>query len=301
MPDALPSTDALTTVRDWIRFVNTRLANSELSYGHGTDEPWDEAVALVAGTLRLPPDRIEPMLDARVLHEEGVDLADRLRRRIDERVPVPYLVGRAWLAGIEFEVDERVIVPRSPIAGLLDEGLDPWLGAREPQRILDLCTGSGCLGLLAALAFPEAEVLLSDVSADALAVAEANVVRLGLSERVSCVLSDGLAAVPTEPWDLVICNPPYVDAQDLASMPAEFHAEPALALDGGEDGMDLVARWLPGIGELLADDGLLVLEVGNSAPALLARFPALTLTWPELPTGGTGVALVTQAALAELA
>ena len=294
---ARPSAE-LITVRDWIRYANTELDRAPLHFGHGTDEAWDEAVALIGGWLRIPPDRLETMLDARVLAGEGEQLLALLRRRIDERVPVPYLVGRAWQVGLEFVVDERVLVPRSPIAQLLDDGLDPWLGDRVPRRILDLCTGSGCLGIVAALVFPEAEVVLADVSEDALAVAADNVRRFGLGDRVTTVASDGLEAFAgAEPFDLVICNPPYVNAADLAAMPAEFRAEPSLALAGGEDGLDPVARWLPDIARLLGEAGLLVLELGNSAPALLERFPALDVVWPELEQGGVGVVLVEREAL----
>lgn len=283
----------LLTVRDWIRYANTEFDRAELHYGHGTDEPWDEAVALVGGWLRIPPDRLEPMLDARVTAGEGEALAAAIRRRVDERVPVPYLVGRAWQAGLEFVVDEHVLIPRSPIAQLLEEGLDPWLGESAPRRILDLCTGSGCLGILAALAWPEAEVVLADVSEKALAVAEKNIERFALGDRVHTLASDGLAGiVADEAFDLVLCNPPYVDAADLATMPAEFGHEPELALAGGEDGLDLVAAWLPELGGCMATEGLLVLELGNSAHALGQRFPDLPLIWPELERGGVGVVLV---------
>ena len=299
--DGEDALDALSTVRDWIRWVNSRLDDADLFYGHGTDEPWDEAVALVGGALRIPPDRLEPMLDARVTRGEGAGLLALLERRIGERVPVPYLVGRAWLAGVEFVVDERVIVPRSPIASLLDEGLAPWL-VTEPLRILDLCTGSGCLGLLAALAYPDAEVVLADLSADALDVARVNIERLDLGDRVTVRQGDGPAALEEEaPFDLVICNPPYVDAADLAAMPAEFAREPAVALAGGEDGLDLVAIWLPALAAHMNEGGVLVLELGNSAPALGVRFPDLPVSWPTLEAGGTGVLVITAEDLGALA
>lgn len=283
---------SLITVRDWIRWTATRFGRSDLFYGHGTDEPWDEAVALVAGWLRIPPDRLADTLEARLTEDERDGLLDCVRRRIDDREPVPYLTGRAWQAGLEFEVDPRVLIPRSPIAQLLEEGVQPWLGDRVPQRILDLCTGSGALGIVAAVAFPDAEVVLADLSEPALEVAQRNLARHGLGDRVRTVVGDGFDALAGERFDLVLCNPPYVDAADLADLPPEYRHEPELALAGGADGMDLVARLIAAASAHMTDDGLLVLEVGNSVAALLARFPGLPLTWPDLPQGGVGVALI---------
>jgi ribosomal protein L3 glutamine methyltransferase len=297
MTETRATTD-LVTVRDWIRWSATRLGRGELHYGHGTDSPWDDAVALIGGWLRIPPDRLGEMLEARVTAAEGRDLEEAVRRRVEDRVPVPYLTGRAWLAGVEFEVDERVLIPRSPIAFLLEEGLQPWLGDLQPLRILDLCTGSGCLGILAALAFPESEVVLADLSEEALVLARRNVERHGLGDRVRVLQSDGFLGLGEEPsFDLILCNPPYVDEADLSAMPAEFAHEPELALAGGMDGLDLVDRLLDQGRAHLGADGLLVLEVGNSAAALLERRPELVLTWPELEQGGVGVALIEAAAL----
>jgi ribosomal protein L3 glutamine methyltransferase len=290
--------EELATVRDWVRWSATRLGRGELHYGHGTDSPWDDAVALVGGWLRIPPDRLGEMLEARVTTTEGRALEEAVGRRVEARVPVPYLTGRAWLAGVEFEVDERVLVPRSPIAFLLEEGLQPWLGDRRPLRILDLCTGSGCLGILAALAFPEAEVVLADLSEDALVLARRNVESQGLADRIRVLQSDGFLGLAEAPaFDLILCNPPYVDQADLDAMPAEFAHEPELALAGGGDGLCLVDRVLDRARAHLGPDGLLVLEVGNSAGALLERRPELVLTWPELEQGGVGVALIEAATL----
>lgn len=290
----------LVTVRDWVRWSATRLGRGELHYGHGTDSPWDDAVALVGGWLRIPPDRLGEMLEARVTTAEGRALEAAVGRRVEDRVPVPYLTGRAWLAGVEFEVDERVLIPRSPIAFLLEEGLQPWLGDRRPLRILDLCTGSGCLGILAALAFPEAEVVLADLSEDALVLARRNVERQDLGDRVRVLQSDGFLGLSQEPaFDLILCNPPYVDEADLSAMPAEFGHEPELALAGGSDGLDLVDRLLGQARAHLVAEGMLVLELGNSAGALLARRPELELTWPELEQGGVGVALIEASNLAD--
>ncbi len=288
----------LQTLRDWLRWTASQLARAELHYGHGTDSAWDEAVALVLGWLRVPEDRADVLLDARVTRQEAAMLAACLARRIDERVPVPYLTGLARFAGLEFEVDPSVLIPRSPMAELLHAGLQPWLGQRQPQFILDLATGSGCIGITAAMAFPEAEVVLSDIDADALRVAQRNVRRHGLEDRVRVVQGDLFAGLSDASFDVILCNPPYVDADDLASMPEEFRHEPIAALaGGGVDGLELVQRLLRAVPEHLRDGGLLVLEVGNSAPALLVREPRLKWLWPELEAGGFGVGIIDRADL----
>lgn len=286
----------LVTVGDWLRWTATRLGRAELHFGHGTTSAWDDAVALVLGWLRIPDDRGDALLGARLTEPERAALAECVRRRVEERVPTAYLTGRAFLAGLEFEVDPRVLVPRSPIGGLLEAGLQPWLGDRHPARILDLCTGCGCLGIVAAMLFPEAEVELADISEDALAVAEANVRRHGLEGRVHCLRSDAFEGLEGR-YDLILCNPPYVDAADLASMPPEYRHEPTIGLEGGEDGLALVERLVRAFPGHLTDDGLVVLELGNSAPALHRRFPELPVLWPELEHGGTGVALLEAAEL----
>lgn len=287
----------LATVGDWLRWAATRFANAGLFYGHGTSGPWDEAVALLTGTLRIPEDRLQLLLAASLLPSERKLLAEQIRRRIEDRVPMPYLTGLAHYGGLEFGVDPRVLIPRSPIQELLLAGLQPWLGDRYPRRILDLCCGSGCIGILAAHVFPDAEVVLADLSEDALAVARANVARHQLQERITERQSDLCEGLPTGTFDLVLCNPPYVNAADLADMPPEFSHEPGLALAAGEDGLDLVRRLLGQLPSCLSPDGLLVLEVGNSAPALQAATPELEWIWPELEAGGFGVALLEAAAL----
>lgn len=283
----------LHTVRDWLRFTASQLARAELHFGHGTDSAWDEAVALVLGWLRVPEDRADILLDARVTRQEAAALAACVARRIDDRVPVPYLTGLARFAGLDFEVDSRVLIPRSPMAELLAAGLQPWLGERQPGQILDLATGSGCIGIAAAMTFPEAEVVLADIDRDALELARRNVRRHGLGDRVRVVESDLFAELENVPFDLILCNPPYVDPADLASMPEEFRHEPLLALaGGGTDGLELVQRLLQAAPAYLREEGLLVLEVGNSAPALLAREPRLAWVWPELEAGGFGVGII---------
>lgn len=288
----------LQTVRDWLRWTASQLGRAELHYGHGTESAWDEAVALVLGWLRVPEDRAEVLLDARVTRQEAAALAVCVARRIDDRVPVPYLTGLARFAGLDFDVDPRVLIPRSPMAELLAVGLQPWLGARQPLQILDLATGSGCIGIAAAMTFSEAEVVLADIDGDALELAARNVRRHGLADRVRVVQSDLFGGLGDNSFDLILCNPPYVDPEDLANMPEEFRHEPMLALaGGGDDGLELVQRLLQAAPGYLQPGGLLVLEVGNSAPALLTREPGLEWLWPELEAGGFGVGIIDRAQL----
>ena len=227
--------------------------------------------------------------------EQARAISELLARRIDERLPAAYLTGKAWFCGLPFKVDERVLVPRSPIAELIANEFSPWLRA-APKRVLDLCTGSGCIGIACAYAFPGAEVLLSDISADALAVAQDNIALHELADRVSVCESDGLASVPGK-FDLIVSNPPYVDQSDLDAMPAEFHAEPVLGLASGNDGLDFTRELLSTAATALNDDGLLVCEVGNSWNALESAFPELPFIWMELEQGGHGVFVLTAAEL----
>ena len=229
----------LHTVRDFVRWGASRFNQAELWYGHGTDNAWDEALTLVLYGLHLPDEAGPELLDARLLDSEKVILLELLRRRIEERIPVPYITGEAWFAGLRFQVDERVLIPRSPVAELIERQFSPWL-ERNPERILDLCAGCGCLGIACAYAFPDAEIELSDISTDALDVAEQNVAGHGLRERVVVVESDVFAKVKGT-YDLIVANPPYVDAEDLAALPEEYHHEPMLALAAGVDGLDITA------------------------------------------------------------
>jgi ribosomal protein L3 glutamine methyltransferase len=287
----------MQTLRDVLRWSVSRFRQAGLFFGHGTDNAWDEARWLVLGALSLPHDSPDWVLDGRLSTPERERLSTLLRRRIVERVPTAYLLGEAWFAGLRFAVDQRVLIPRSPIAELLDAGLEPWLAGRQPERILDLCCGSGCIGIAAALRFPGARVDLADISSDALALARQNVQAHGVSESVRVIESDLFAAFGGETWDLILCNPPYVDAADMAALPAEFHHEPRLGLAAGKDGLDLVRRILAAARARLGDDGLLVLEVGNGAEALEAAFPETPFLWPEFENGGSGVALLAAADL----
>lgn len=290
--------DDLHTVRDYLRYASSQFSASPVFFGHGTDNVWDEAVHLVMRSLHLPLEDNTLFLDARLVREERQLLLERIRRRIDERVPVAYLLGEAWFMGMPFHVDERVLVPRSPIGELIENGFQPWLGSKPVERILDLCTGSGCIGIGAASVFESASVDLSDISTDALAVAETNIDLHELRGRVRTVQSDVFANISGQ-YDIIVSNPPYVDAEDLADMPDEFQHEPALGLAAGDDGLDIAHRIIAGAAEHLTPGGLLVVEVGNSWAALDEAYPELPLTWLEFSNGGGGVFAIAEQDLRE--
>lgn len=279
--------DQLHTVRDFVRWGASRFNAAGLCFGHGTDNAWDEAVALVCAALHLPLDSGGQVLDARLTTMEKGAVLDCFERRVGERKPAPYITGEAWFAGLRFTVDERVLVPRSPFAELIEREFRPWLSC-APERILDLCAGSGCIGIACALAFPDAEVDLADLSVDALEVADLNIVRHRLERRVRAIESD-LFEELEESYDLIVCNPPYVDADDYAEMPEEYRWEPELALAAGADGLDVVRRILRDAPDWLEDEGMLFVEVGNSALALEERYPEIAFTWVDLERGGDGI------------
>lgn len=281
----------LRTLRDHIRWAVSRFHAEQLYFGHGTDNAWDDARQLVLGAVHLPFEIADTYLDCRLEDDEIAQLRELLRRRIEERVPTAYLINEAWFCGLPFYVDERVLVPRSPIAEQIQRRFEPWL-AQEPARILDLCTGSGCIGIACAYAFEEAEVVLSDLSFEALEVANINIERHGLEERVYTVQGDGFDGLPEQRFDLIVSNPPYVDAEDFAEMPEEYHHEPALGLACGEDGLDLVRRMLAEAADHLTEKGLLVVEVGNSQVHVEASYPEVDFTWLEFEQGGHGVFLL---------
>ena len=283
----------LTTVRDYLRYAVSRFNAAQLFFGHGSDNAWDEAVYLTLHTLHLPLDRLEPFLDAHLLPHEREALLDIYRRRCEERLPAAYLTNEAWLGEHRFYVDDRVIVPRSFIAELLDEQLTPWI--EDPWGIasaLDLCTGSGCLAILTALAFPNAEVAAVDLSVGALSVAERNVADYHLTERVELIHSNAFASLQGRQFDLIISNPPYVNAESVAALPPEYLHEPELALGSGEDGLDFTRIILREAKKHLTDYGLLIVEIGHNRDDLEAAYPTLPFTWLDTAAGDQFVFLL---------
>ena len=284
--------DELRTVEDMVRWAVSRMSEAGLYYGHGTDNPADDALVLVAHALSLPWSMADGFRGARLTRSEREVVMPLLEQRILHKVPTPYITGVAWFCGRPYMVDERVLIPRSPIGELIEQRFAPWLAqGTEPARILDLCTGSGCIGIACAHAFPEAEVELLDLSFDALAVAEDNIEQHEVGDRVVALQSD-LYAAASGKYDLIVTNPPYVDADDMACLPQEYHHEPEMALAAGNDGLDLVHTILSEAKEYLTDDGLLVLEVGNSYPALIEAYPDLPFIWPEFERGGHGICIL---------
>jgi ribosomal protein L3 glutamine methyltransferase len=291
-------------LKDLLTHASQRLEAAQLAYGHGTGNAQDEAAWLVLWQLGLPLDSdLDALARRRITPEEQAAVQALIQRRIDTREPAAYLTGEAWLQGVPFHVDRRAIVPRSFIAELLAEGsIDPWLDDTS-RDVLDLCTGNGSLAVLAAMAYPDVRVTGADISADALAVARINVDRHGLQDRIELIESDGLAACPG-PWDLILCNPPYVNAQSMATLPPEYRAEPSLALDGNTgghlDGMDFVRTLLRDVPRCLRPHGVLVLEIGNERAHFEAAFPQLEAIWLETSAGDDQVLLLTLESLLAL-
>jgi len=285
---------ALCTLRDYIRWAVSRFIEAKLYFGHGTDNAWDEARHLVLGALHLPFETADRYLDCRLEDSERKHLHSLLQKRIKKRIPTAYLLGEALFCGLPFKVDERVLIPRSPIGELIGQQFAPWL-AEEPAKILDLCCGSGCIGIACAYAFEQAEVCLADLSTEALQVAQHNAQQHELGDRVYIVQSDGFDGLEGQRFDLIVCNPPYVDAKDLAAMPAEYQHEPRLALEAGEDGLALVRRILAQAADFLTEKGTLIVEVGNSQCHVEALYPEVDFTWLEFAEGGHGVFLLAAA------
>jgi ribosomal protein L3 glutamine methyltransferase len=296
----IPILHDLVTLRDWLRYAVSRFGEAKLSFGHGTDNAYDEAAYLLLHALHLPLDQLDPFLDARLTLDERSQLERLLARRIDQRIPAAYLTHEAWLGEFRFYVDERVLIPRSFIAELLPDGLAAYVGdAAQVTSALDLCTGSGCLAILLAHAYPGAEIDAVDLSPEALAVAQHNVAAYGLDERINLIRSDLFTNVPArERYDLVISNPPYVTALAMESLPPEYRHEPELGLAGGDDGLDTVRRILADAARFLAPGGTLVVEVGHNRDAVEQAFPQLPFVWLDTTSSSGSVFLLKREDLA---
>ncbi len=301
MIDTASLEEILTTPTDFIRWGASVMARAEakgqLYFGHGTDNALDESIRLVLGNLNLPQDCPEQLLNGKLLIAERHCLADKFKKRVEKRIPLPYLVQQATFTGLAFYVDERVLVPRSPIGELIEQGFAPWIDSDTVNNILEIGSGSGCIAIACAHYLPQAMVDAVDLSEDALAVATINVERYGLEEQVRLIHSNLFAALNGKRYNLIVSNPPYVDRQDLESMPAEYHAEPRMGLEAGEDGLDLVVQILLESATHLEENGVLICEVGNSAVALEALFPQVPWTWVEFERGGHGVFIIDRATL----
>lgn len=288
----------LMTIRDFLRWTVSRFNEEALCYGHGTENAWDEAIALILHTLHLPHDINPSILDAKLTASEREKIYQLIQRRIHERMPLPYLTHEAWFGGMTFYVDERVLIPRSPIAELIEQQFQPWL-TDEPRSILDVCTGSGCIAIACAKAFPDAHIDATDISADALAVAKINVVRHEVEDQVNLHQIDLFNSLPARQYGLIVSNPPYVDEFDLSTLPEEYLHEPKLGLEAGKNGLDIVIRILQQAKAYLSPNGILVVEVGNSEHALADAFPEIPFTWLEFQRGGDGVFMLNYEQLCE--
>ncbi|UCH42045.1 MAG: 50S ribosomal protein L3 N(5)-glutamine methyltransferase [Gammaproteobacteria bacterium] len=283
MPESL---QVLTTTRDFIRWGSSEFSRNELSFGHGFVSALDEARYLVLHALSLPYDWPDEYLDTSLTLEEREQVVKVLQLRVSSRQPAAYITRESWFCGLRFYVDERVLVPRSPMAELLSDHFEPWIDSSRVTRILDLCTGSGCIAIAAQYQFPDARVCASDISRDALEVAAINLAQHELSDHITLYQSDLFDAIPPQEFDLIVSNPPYVDAEDMSALSAEFKCEPELGLGAGEDGLQVVDRILAAAGAYLSDHGVLFLEVGNTQAALEQKYDFLPMTWVDLEYGG---------------
>ena len=288
----------LSSIRDWLRYAVSQFEDSDVFFGHGTSNAYDEAVWLIFGFLHLPHDTIENFLDAHLTSKEKKDLSFLIEKRINDKIPTAYLLNEAWLRDYKFYVDERVIVPRSLIAESLSENLYPWID--NPEKIysaLDLCTGSGCLGIMMAHSFQNAMIDLVDLSEKALQVAEINVNHYGLHDRIELIQSDLFNGLEGKKYDLIISNPPYVNQTSVDSFPMEFLKEPSMALGSGEDGLDHTIRIIHEAKQHLNDDGMLIVEIGHNKEILLKKFPKLQFQWLDVSLGNDFVFMLEKSQL----
>jgi ribosomal protein L3 glutamine methyltransferase len=297
MNDYAQAATELTTIKDLLRWATSRFNEVGIYFGHGTDNAWDEAVALVLRGLHLSYDDYPNVLDAKLTSKERLRLMDLLQKRIEERMPLAYLLQEAWFAGLKFYVDQRVLIPRSPIAELIEQQFLPWLEPDSVEQILDLCCGSACIAIACAVAFPDAQVDAVDIDADALAVAHKNVAYHQLEEQLRLYQGDLFYPLANKRYNLIVSNPPYVSGSEMQALPAEYRQEPSLALEAKEDGLAIALQILRQASVYLAEDGILVVEVGNSEKALVDRFPQVPFTWLDFARGGEGVFLLTAAQL----
>ena len=285
----------LDTLRDWLRYAVSRMGETKLAFGHGSTAAYDEAAYLLLHALHLPLDRLDPFLDAKLTQDEREKLRELFTRRIEERIPAAYLTHEAWLGDFRFYVDERVIIPRSFIAELIPGAIEPYVGSADGVKTaLDMCTGSGCLAILMAHAYADADIDAVDISSDALAVAQRNVSDYNLAARINLIRSDLFENLPEKSYDLVICNPPYVDAMAMETLPDEYRREPEIALSGGEDGLDAVRVLVKEAPRFLNHGGHLVVEIGQNRTAAETAFPRLPMTWLSTAASDDGVFIVTR-------
>lgn len=295
----IKETDELVTILDFLRFSLSCATEAQLYYGHGTDNVWDDMRSLILRSLSLPYE-VDPMLlNARLTTNEKKYLCQQLEKRINQRVPVPYLIKEAYFFDLPFYVDERVLIPRSPIAELIREQFSPWIEEDQVHQILDLCTGSGCIAIACCYAFPEALVDAVDISSEALAVAAINKERLEVDEQLTLIESDCFDAVPAKRYDIIVSNPPYVGKEEMQTLPDEYRHEPVLALETSNNGLSIVEKILKTAHAYLSDHGVLVVEVGNSEDALCKAYPSVPFTWLEMSHGGQGIFLLTKQQLEE--
>ncbi|HGJ5869438.1 50S ribosomal protein L3 N(5)-glutamine methyltransferase [Arsenophonus nasoniae] len=288
----------LHTIQDMLRWVISRFNAANIYYGHGTDNCWDEALQLVLPSLFLPLDIPQQLWVSRLTLSERHRIVERVLRRINEHIPVAYLTNKAWFCGHEFYVDERVLIPRSPIGELINKHLAGIIDY-EPATILDMCTGSGCIAIACAHEFPQAQIDAVDISVDALAVTEQNITAHGFADRIVPICSDLFLNMPPIKYNVMVTNPPYVDAEDMSDLPAEYLVEPKLALAAGSDGLKLVRRILANASRFLTENGVLICEVGNSMLHLIEQYPDIPFTWLKFEQGGDGVFMLTQKQLIE--
>jgi ribosomal protein L3 glutamine methyltransferase len=289
----------LATLRDFVRWSVSAFIEHEIHLGHGFDDPWDESMMLVLACVHLPWDIDPRVLDAKLTRAERTRVAAWVRQRVEERIPTAYITGEAWFAGLRFRADERVLIPRSPISELIEKHFEPWIEPGTVGAILDLCTGSGCIGIACAKAFPDAIVDCADLSEEALDVAEENVRINGVEGQVNLIYSDLFAALDGRSYDIIVSNPPYVDDADMAALPPEYRHEPEMALTAGQEGLDIVRRMLPKLARHLNPGGIAVVEVGNSRQALEDSYPSVPFTWLEFERGDAEVFVFTREELVQ--